>query len=87
MITVKRFTASWCAPCRALAPVINSLESELPDIKFETIDIETDPETTQAYGIRSIPAVVILKDDTEIDRIIGGQPKQAYIAAIENARK
>jgi thioredoxin 1 len=85
MITVKRFTASWCAPCRALAPVISSLEPEFPDVQFETVDIETDTEVTQQYAVRTIPTVVILNNGVEVDRLIGSNPKQKYIDAITKA--
>lgn len=83
MITVKRFTATWCAPCKALAPVFTTLEKELIDIKFETIDIEQDPDQTSKYKVRSVPTVVILENDEVKDMILGLNPKQKYIEAIQ----
>jgi thioredoxin 1 len=85
MITVKRFTASWCAPCKMLAPVIKSLEPAFPDVTFETVDIDSSPEVASEYHVRSVPTVVIMKDGAELERIVGALPKQKYIDAINNA--
>lgn len=67
-----RFTASWCIPCRALA--IN-LESANFTLKFpiEVIDIDTHPEITAEYGIRSVPALVLLDENIEVKRMIGNK--------------
>lgn len=85
MITLRRFTASWCAPCKMLAPVIKSLESDFTDVTFETVDIDSSPEVAQEYHVRSVPTVVILKDGAELERLVGALPKQKYIDSINNA--
>ena len=82
MITVKRFTASWCAPCRMLAPVLKSIEAEFPSVSFEVIDTEESPEEAKKYGILSIPAVLILKDGVVVDTIVGSNPKNKYVSAL-----
>jgi len=79
MVTVKRFTASWCNPCKALAPVIESLEPEFPDVKFETVDIDESSELVQQYGIRSVPTIVVEKDGSEVERFVGTHAKQKYV--------
>jgi thiol-disulfide isomerase/thioredoxin len=49
MIKVKRFTATWCGPCRQLAPLFDTLKQEYPNVSFETIDVDTSPEEVQQY--------------------------------------
>jgi thioredoxin 1 len=82
MITVKRFTAPWCAPCRMLAPMISELATEHPNVTFETIDVDEKPELASEYNIRSVPTVIVLKDETVISTIVGANSKQTYINAI-----
>lgn len=87
MITVKRFTASWCAPCRALAPILANLANEMPGVQFETIDIDNNEDETQLHKIRSVPTVLIVNDGTVMDTIIGLQSKQRYVDAINAVHK
>jgi len=85
MTHVIRFTASWCNPCKALAPVFKELEATMSNIKFSTIDIEEQPLVTTQYKVRSVPTVIIEKDDTIVQTFVGLQSKQTYIQAIEGA--
>lgn len=82
MITVKRFTAPWCAPCRALAPVLKSLETEMPDVKFEVVDIDASPDEASLNNIRSVPTVLVLRDDVVVSSLVGLNPKNKYVEAI-----
>ena len=84
MITVKRFTALWCSPCRTLAPALTELASEMANVQFETIDTGEQEELAAQLGIRSIPCVVIYRDGTEVDRIVGVHPKSTYKTVITN---
>ena len=86
MITLRRFTAPWCAPCKMLAPVIKSLEPHFPDVTFETIDIDESPELAHEYHVRSVPTVLILKDGAEVERLVGTNPKTKYIDAINKVK-
>jgi thioredoxin 1 len=84
MIKVKRFTATWCGPCKVLAPVFTELESEIPEATFETIDVDQNREETQNYMVTSVPTVVIEKDGQMIQRYTGVQPKSAYALKIKS---
>ncbi len=53
------FNATWCGPCNSLKPVIESLKSEL---EIESIDIDSNPQLTQKYSVKSIPTLVFVKD-------------------------
>ena len=78
MLEVKRFSAVWCGPCKALAPVMKGIKGEYSDVVFETIDVDTDHEQASKYGIRSVPTVVFVKDGIEVDRLVGVNSKLAY---------
>lgn len=88
MITVMRFTAPWCAPCKMLAPVIQGLAQEFPAVTFETVDVDANPDMAQHFNIRSVPTVLLLNNDESIlQTFVGVQPRQTYIDAIKTAQE
>ena len=84
MIKVKRFTATWCGPCRQLAPLFTTLEGEYSNVSFETIDVDTSPEETQKYMVTSVPTVIIEKDNQLVERYVGLNPKSTYVNTINS---
>ena len=87
MVTVKKFSAAWCGPCRALAPVINEIKGNFSNVRFEDIDIDEDYANVEKYGVRSVPTVVIERDGVELQRFTGLSSKMAYFNAINEAVK
>ena len=87
MVTVKKFSAVWCGPCRALAPVVNEIKGNFSNVKFEEYDIDEYSDITEEYGVRSVPTVIIVKDGIEVNRFTGLSSKMAYINAINEAVK
>jgi thioredoxin 1 len=87
MVTVKKFSAVWCGPCRALAPVINDIKGNFSNVRFEDIDIDEDYANVEKYGVRSVPTVVIERDGVELQRFTGLSSKMAYLNAINEAVK
>jgi thioredoxin 1 len=85
MVTVKKFSAVWCGPCRVLAPVMNEIKGNFSNVKFEEYDIDEYSEVTEQYGVRSVPTVIIVKDGIEVNRFTGLSSKIAYINAINEA--
>jgi thioredoxin 1 len=66
------FWAEWCGPCRMMAPVVESIASELGDrIKVRKMDIDENPEVRDRFGILSIPTLIIFKDGQPADRTVG----------------
>ena len=59
---VVKFTASWCAPCRAFNPILLEAEKDHPHITFYEVDVEADPELAEDYEVRSLPTTLIFKD-------------------------
>jgi len=85
--SVIRFTATWCAPCRALKPVMENLQKEdTSNISWETIDIDVLPETALAYEIRSVPTVVFVKDGEILSKLVGIYPRTEYVKALEELK-
>lgn len=68
---VVKFTASWCAPCRALTPLLETASSDHPHISFYEVDIEENPELTEDYDVRSLPTTVFFHKGSEKGRTVG----------------
>lgn len=88
MINVIRFTASWCSPCRALAPIMDEIKSQMTsntDVRFSVIDVDQDRESAIRYGVRSVPTVIIENNGTLVNQMVGVKTKSEYINAISNA--
>jgi thioredoxin 1 len=70
------FWAEWCAPCRAIAPVIKEIADEKGSkLKVVKINIDESPQTPGTYGIRSIPTVLVFKDGQVVSQLTGARPK------------
>jgi len=87
MVTVKKFSAAWCGPCRALAPVMNEIKGQFSNVKFEEYDVDVAYDEATKYGIRSVPTVVIEKNGVEVDRFAGVQSKLTYINSLNENLK
>ncbi len=75
--------AEWCGPCRMLAPVLDELEREYPDVKFCKINVDNEPELARAFKVQSIPMVALVKDNTFLDMSVGYVPKASIVKLIE----
>lgn len=75
--------ASWCGPCRMLAPVVDQIASMVGRIRVGKLNVDENPITAQRFNIQSIPALLVLKGGREIDRIVGLQPKLEIVRRLE----
>ena len=80
------FWAEWCGPCRAIAPVLEEIAGEYEGkLKIAKLNVDENPKTTKAYGIRSIPTMIIFKEGKPQNHITGALPKGQIVDAIEGA--
>ncbi len=80
------FWAPWCGPCRMVAPVVEELAEEYDGrVKFVKVNTDENVQTAGAYGIRSIPTLLVFKGGQQIDQIIGFRPKGDLQQSLEKA--
>ena len=78
------FWAEWCAPCRAIAPIVKVLADNYGDrVKVAKMDIDSNPNTPGQYGIRAIPTLLAFKDGRVVEQLTGARPKADLEAMIE----
>ena len=71
------FWAEWCGPCRALAPVIDSIaESHGEQIKVCKLDVDSNQRAAVRFGVRGIPTVIMMKDGKLVDQVVGNDPSK-----------
>ena len=70
------FWAEWCGPCRMVGPIVEELAGEYEGkVKVGKVDVDTNPQVSVKYGIRSIPTLLIFKNGQIVDQVIGAVPK------------
>lgn len=77
------FWASWCGPCRMMAPVFEKMSQKFPGLKFCKVNTEESMEYAGKYNVSGIPCIIIFKDGKEIERLVGFRDEAAFEAAIK----
>lgn len=76
--------ASWCAPCRMIAPVLEELATEMAGrVKIAKLNVDENQVTASRFNVRSIPTLLVLKSGKEVDRLVGVLPKQEIMRRLE----
>ena len=74
------FWAPWCGPCRMVGPIIDELAEELDgDVIVGKVNVDDERDLAAAYGVMSIPTIILFKDGDEADRVIGAKSKEALL--------
>ncbi len=85
------FFADWCAPCRALSPVLETLEASYPDVSFIKVDTERSKRVASAFGVRSLPTVLLLRAQAGSAEVVsvtlGAKPQSYWIKLLDQATK
>jgi len=77
------FTATWCGPCRMIAPIMDELGNEYAGkAVIAKVDVDENPEISMTYGIRSVPTLMIVKGGKVVDQIIGAVGKERILAKL-----
>ena len=80
------FWATWCAPCKAIAPALEELATQYKGkVKVAKVDVDENNEVAQQFGIRSIPTLLLFKGGRVVEQIVGGVPKAKIEASIQKA--
>ncbi|MFA5832831.1 MAG: thioredoxin [Bacteroidota bacterium] len=77
------FWATWCGPCKMIAPIIEELATEYNGkMKFGKLDVDANPQVSMQFGIRSIPTLLVFKGGKVVDQIVGAMPKKSLLDKI-----
>ena len=76
------FYAEWCGPCRMIAPSIEEIANERDDVIVGKINVDEEGELAQAYGVMSIPTLIVLKDVKVANQATGARPKAGFLALL-----
>lgn len=89
-VAVVDFWAEWCGPCRMVGPIIDEISND-PDLEGQAVigkcNVDENADSSVKFGIRNIPTVLFFKDGQLVDKLVGVNPKSAYLTKIKEHLK
>ena len=76
------FWAPWCGPCRMVAPIVEEIAEERPDIKVGKVNVDEEQELAMKFGVISIPTLVVVKNGEVVNQSVGARPKNQILALL-----
>lgn len=73
------FFATWCGPCKMLAPVLEEVAQQKEEVRIIKVDVDTSPEIAQAYGVMSVPTLIKTYHGDALSKVVGFMPAEALI--------
>ncbi len=77
------FWASWCGPCRMVSPIVDEIAEEHPELVVGKVNVDEEGELAQAFGVMSIPTLVVLRDGKVVNQSVGAKPKAQILALVK----
>ena len=78
-MTLLHFTAEWCAPCKAMKPLIDEYVTDNPDVEYKVVDIDYDFDSLTKFDVLGVPTFILFNGDEEVRRHTGAMPKQEFL--------
>ena len=79
------FWAEWCGPCKMIAPIVEKISNDYSGkLKVGKLDVDSNPNISSTFGIRSIPTLLIFKSGKPVDQIVGAVSESAIVAKLDN---
>lgn len=80
------FWATWCAPCKAISPMVDGLADEYDGkVKIAKLNVDDNPATPGQFGVRGIPTLILFKDGKVVDQVVGAVPKNQLEGLLQKA--
>ena len=76
------FWASWCGPCRMVAPILEEIANERSDVKVCKINVDEEPELAGRYNVMRIPTLLVMKDGQVVKQAVGARPKSQILSLL-----
>ena len=78
------FWATWCGPCRTIAPIVDELHNELEgQAVIGKVDVDSNSDTPTKYGVRNIPTLLVFKNGEVVDKLVGAVPKSQILEKLQ----
>ncbi len=78
------FYADWCGPCRMVGPIVDEIAEENPDILVGKINVDEEQELASAFGVMSIPTLVVMRNGEVVSKSMGAKPKAQIMAMLDS---
>ena len=77
------FWATWCGPCRMIAPFLDEISDERSDVKVCKVNVDEEPELARSFGVMSIPMLVVMKNGKVVNQSVGAIPKERILSLLD----
>lgn len=79
------FYADWCGPCKMVSPIVDEIAAENPQYFVGKVNVDEEPELAAAFGVSSIPMLIVMKNGEIVDQSVGARPKPQILKMLEEA--